>query len=155
MKQSLPFYGAVLAVVALCGLAACTKKAPDAITINDPYVRATPQAVTAGYLEITNNTDTDDALVSVTADWAGKIELHNIVADGDVMNMVPVENIAIPAHQTAELKSGSYHIMLFDLTGPLNVGETRNATLNFLHAKPVKVTFKVKPITYKGLEHHH
>lgn len=146
---------AAVCAVAVLGLAACERKAPEAITITNPYVRATPQTVTAGYLELTNNTGTDDALVSVTTDWAGKSELHNVVADKDVMTMIPVDTIVIPAGQTTALKSGSYHIMLFDLKGPLTVGETRDATLNFQHARPVKVTFKVKPITYKGIDHRH
>ena len=156
MKQYLKIACVALCVVAaLSALAACEKKSTQNFTVDDPYVRATPQKVSAGYFTITNNTAVDDALVSITADWAGKIELHNIVMDGDVMNMVPVENIALPVKQPVELKSGGLHVMLFDLKDPLNVGDTRKATLHFAHAPEMRIEFKVKPITYKGLEHHH
>jgi len=138
-------------VVALA-LAACGPKEKMAFGIEDAFIRATPMKMTAGYALITNNTAEDDALTGVTADWAGKFELHTVTKDkDDVLSMTPVESIALPKGETIALRSGGLHIMIFDVAAPLEVSETRDAMLHFQHAKPQKITFKVKPITYKGV----
>jgi copper(I)-binding protein len=154
MKQILKITCAALLV--LTTVAACHKDKPKAFAIDDPFVRATPQRVSAGYFGITNQTKQDDALTGVTADWAGRAELHNTVKDkDDVMQMVPVETIALPAGQKVQLAPGGMHVMLFDLKKELTVSEEHKLTLHFQHAAPQMVTFTVRPITYKGLEHKH
>lgn len=136
----------------LACVAACGPKHVDPIKTEDAFLRATPMKMSAGYVLITNNTDQDDAITGVTGDWAGRFELHQITKNDDgVMGMAPVESIALPKGETIALRPDSLHIMVFDLNKELNVGETREATLHFTHAKPVTVTFKVKPITYKGV----
>ncbi len=40
------------------------------------------------------------------------------------MTMRPIEELALPAGETVELKPGGYHIMLIDLVAPLEVGQT-------------------------------
>ena len=42
---------------------------------------------TGGYLGITNHGDADDALVSASAGFAARVELHEMIMDGDVMRM--------------------------------------------------------------------
>ena len=151
------FIKTILFVFSVCytfGLAQAASAAGFAV--DDAFVRATPQKISAGYLELTNNTGTDDALLRVTADWAGRIELHNTVMSKDgVMSMIPVAAITLPAGQTVKLSPGGMHIMLFDLKTPLTVGETRTAVLHFQHALEQSVTFTVQLITYKGAEYSH
>jgi copper(I)-binding protein len=141
--------------VVLCGLILLTacgnKKHPDFVA-RDAFVRTTPMKTSAGYVIINSKKATDDALVGVTADWAGKIEIHNVTQTADgVMEMAAVDKVAIPAHGKVALRPGGLHIMIYDLKEPLNVGDTRKATLQFEQAQPLEVTFKVKPITYKGV----
>ncbi len=47
-------------------------------------------------------------------------ELHAHVHEGDVMRMVKVDSIEIPAHSDLTLEPGGYHIMLIDLHKPLS-----------------------------------
>lgn len=143
----------VLMVFASLALfAACQPKHSEAMKTEDAFLRATPAKVSAGYVMITNTSDQDDAITGVTGDWAGRFELHTITKDeNDVMTMTAVESIALPKGETVALRPDGTHIMIFDLNKELAVGETREATLHFAHAKPIKVSFKVKPITYKGI----
>ncbi len=158
MKNIIQMMGFVfIAIALLAALTACSKPSGP-FTVNDPFIRATPQTISAGYFTITNHTKADETLVSMTADWAGRIEFHMMQADKDkpdVMNMVPVADIVVPAGKTVAFQPGGLHVMLYDLKGPMEVGETREATLNLKAGAPLKIEFKVKPITYKGLENHH
>jgi len=47
------------------------------------------------------------------------------------MKMRQVKEIAVKAGGQAELKPGSYHVMLIDLKAPLKEGETVPLTLTF------------------------
>jgi copper(I)-binding protein len=141
--------------VVLCGLillTACGNKKHADFAVRDAFVRTTPLKTSAGYVIINSKKDTQDALVAVTADWAGKIEIHNVTQiDDGVMEMNAVDRADIPARGKLALRPGGMHIMIFDLKEPLNVGETRKATLQFQNSPPMDVVFKVKPITYKGV----
>ena len=57
--------------------------------------------------------------------------------------MVEVPGIDIPAGQTVELKSGSYHIMLMNPMKELKVGDTVNLTLKFEKAGTIIVPANV------------
>ena len=59
------------------------------IEISDASIRATAPGMTAtgGYLTIANHGDSDDRLISASAEFAGRVELHEMIMDGDVMKM--------------------------------------------------------------------
>ena len=45
-----------------------------------------------------------------------KVELHDVVAG----RMTMIESLKIPGGEVVELRGGSYHIMAFDVTEPVN-----------------------------------
>ena len=47
------------------------------------------------------------------------------------MKMVAVDKISVPARGQAELKPGSYHIMLIDMKAPLKEGDAVPIMLTF------------------------
>ena len=96
----------------------------------------------AAFMTIKNTTDTADRLLSVSVDFA-QASLHETKIEGDVAQMVEVPGIDIPAGQTVELKSGSYHIMLMNPMKQLKVGDTVNLTLEFEKAGTIIVPAKV------------
>jgi hypothetical protein len=65
-------------------------------------------------------------------------------ATGEMMVMQPVERIPVAAGGTTELKPGSYHIMLMELTQPLAVGDTFELTLGFETSGEQVVTVEVR-----------
>lgn len=109
--------------------------------------------VAAGFLKIVNEGTTDDRLVSVTAEIAGKAQVHGMKIENGVMSMFEIEGgLVIPAGQTVELKSKSTHVMFMDLKAR-PVKDTRfKAMLTFEKAGPVAVEFKVEPM---GSGHEH
>ena len=63
---------------------------------------------------------------------------------GSMMGMQKMDRLEIPAGGSVELKPGSYHIMLIDLTRELQAGEKIDLTLKFEKAGDVKVTAEVR-----------
>ena len=120
-----------------------------AIEIEHPWARATPGGATVGggYLVLKNTGATADRLVSATASFAGKVEIHEMAVTNGVMTMRPLpDGLAIPAGGTVTLKPGSYHIMFMQLKQPLKEGETVDGTLTFEKAGTVPVQFKVESL---------
>jgi periplasmic copper chaperone A len=123
-------------------------KAGD-LVIAAPTIKATPPnaPVSGGYLAIRNDGKESDRLVSGSADFAGKVEIHEMVMDGDVMKMRPVEGgLEIPAGGMVELKPGGLHVMFMGLKEQMKPGEKRKATLVFEKAGAVEIEFDVMEI---------
>ena len=110
--------------------------------VRDPWTRESPMVELAGaaYMVIHNNTDADDALVAASSPIAGVVELHlSSMDDEGMMSMNQVTEIPVPAHAAAELKPGSYHLMLIDLLEPLTEGVEVELNLEFMTAEPQTV----------------
>jgi periplasmic copper chaperone A len=122
-----------LLCIAVLFLAACVPAA-SGIVIKDPFTRASPAGASTGgaFVTITNNGQAADRLVSASSSAAKTVELHETVDDNGVMKMVHhPEGWEIPAGGTLELKPGGKHIMLINLTAPLEAGKKIQVTLNF------------------------
>lgn len=117
------------------------------LTLTAPYSRATlPNApVAGGFMTITNSGDADDRLIAASSEIAGRIEVHEMAMNGDVMVMSRLENgLSIPAGETVQLQPGGYHIMFMQLTGPLVEGEKVDVTLTFETAGDITVPLSVQ-----------
>jgi hypothetical protein len=118
-----------------------------ALVIDHPWTRATPKSATVagGYLKITNTGSTPDRLIGGSADVARKLEVHEMSMAGGVMKMRQLTNgVEIPAGATVELKPGSYHIMMMNLSHPLAKGDKVKGSLTFEKAGKVDVEFTVE-----------
>ena len=72
------------------------------------------------------------------------------ISDG-IMKMRPLPNgLEIKPGETAELKSGGYHLMFMDLKQPLKQGDTFKATLQFEKAGSLDVNFNVNALGATG-----
>jgi copper(I)-binding protein len=81
----------------------------------------------------------------VTADIAGKGEIHEMTVKDGVMNMRPLaDGIEIPAGGEVKLEPGSYHVMFKELKAPAVEGVKFPGTLTFEKAGTVKVEFAVE-----------
>src|SRR4051812_41243530 len=117
------------------------------LVIDHPWTRATPKSakVAGGYLKITNTGSTPDRLTGGSADVSRKFEVHQMSMDGGVMKMRELKDgLEIPAGGTVELKPGSYHIMMMNLSHPLAAGERVKGSLTFEKAGKVDVEFAVE-----------
>ncbi|MEI6028175.1 MAG: copper chaperone PCu(A)C [Betaproteobacteria bacterium] len=127
-------------------LAAAGSHAQTAVKVESPWARPTVQGQAAGggFLRIVGG-PTSDKLVSASADIAGRVELHTMSMDGNVMRMRQVDSIDIPAGKTVELKPGGLHVMFMDIKTPLKTGASFPLTLKFEKAGDVKVNVAVQP----------
>jgi len=127
----------------LAALIAVPAFAGSTIEIAHPWARSSlPNRPGAAYLMIQNTGDAADRLIAASAVGVGKIELHKVEKKNDVMMMMPVEAIDVPAGGMAELmpelKRGAYHLMLFDIAQPLKVGDSLDMTLSFESAGRIR-----------------
>ena len=151
MKQSSIFALTLAVALGAAPAPAQEFKAGD-IVIEKPWARATPKGAEVGgaYMTIENKGATPDRLTGGSADFA-TVEIHEMKSENGVMEMREVAGgLNIPAHGSVGLSPGGYHIMLTHLAHPLTKGDTIKATLNFEHAGPVAVEFKVMGVGAAG-----
>lgn len=145
---------AVTAILVVSAFAHDYKVGP--IEIEHPYARATmPGApVSGGYMVIRNTGTEADRLIAGSVDFAGKVEIHEMKMDGDVMKMREIAGgLEIPAGGEVVLKPGGYHVMFMQLGEQLKEGESRKATLTFEKAGSVDVEFAVEVVMPGGMQH--
>lgn len=102
----------------------------------------------AGYMSITNHSQSDDKLVSVTSPISGAVEIHNHIEENGVMKMRQVEGIMLKAGETVELKPGSFHLMMFKANLPEDQNDV-SLTLNYEKAPSVTM---IVPVEGRGDE---
>jgi copper(I)-binding protein len=117
----------------------------NGIAIRDPWARqGTNGDNSAAYLVITNATSAD-TLLSATGDVATSVELHTVVNENGMMQMIPAEGgVPVDANGIQSLKPGSFHIMLIGLRKDLKSGDSFPLTLTFANAGPINVMFEVR-----------
>src|ERR1035438_6207128 len=123
-------------------------KAGD-LVITQAWSRATPGGakIGGGYLTIENKGSAPDRLIGGSADIAGKVEVHEMSMNNGVMTMRPLDKgLTIEPGKTVKLAPGGYHLMMFDLKGPLKQGDKLPLTLEFEKAGKVTVSLDVQGI---------
>ncbi|PST24702.1 DUF1775 domain-containing protein [Mesorhizobium plurifarium] len=91
-----------------------------------------------GGFVVTNNGRADDRLLAVESPAAGRVELHEMTMENDVMKMRKLDDgIAVPAGKTVELKNGGLHLMFMEVKKPFAEGATVPVTLTFEKAGTV------------------
>lgn len=137
----------------LLTLTACADRAEQAavataghLTIYDAYAPASAAPDVASlYFTVVNGGSLTDTLVDVQI-AAGQAELHEVVTEGGLTRMRHVSRLPIPAGGTVRLAPGGYHVMLTELSGPLEVGQTLPVTLVFARGDTVR--FAASVLTY-------
>jgi hypothetical protein len=128
-------------------LTACGPSQPD-ITISDAWGRPSIKSAANGafYMVIHNEGRSEDRLVAASTNVCRSTELHQTSLDEqDVMMMRQVDEIAIPAGQTIELKVGSLHIMCLDRREEFAIGDRIPLTLTFDIGGDMKISAEIRP----------
>ena len=121
--------------------------------ITQAWTRATPGGakIGGGYLTIENKGASADRLIGGSADIAGKVEVHEMAMNNGVMTMRPLDKgLTIDPGKTVKLAPGGYHLMMFDLKGPLKQGDKVPVTLEFEKAGKVKLSLDVQGVGAQG-----
>ena len=142
---------ALLLSAAILGLSSGFVSAHDyklgSLEIDHPFARATPPnaPVSGGYMTIRNSGEEADRLISGEADFADRVEIHEMKMDGEVMKMRQLaDGLEIPAGGEVVLKPGGYHVMFIGIDSQFKDGETRNVKLTFEKAGSIEIGFDVQ-----------
>ncbi len=92
------------------------------VTAKDAWVRGTVPAQDATGAFVTLHSTETAKVVAVRSPVARSVEIHSSVMNGGVMSMHAIENLALPAGKSVELRPGGHHIMLMGLARPLVAG---------------------------------
>lgn len=144
MKQTL-----FLLALAFLLLSGCTAGGDGQLSVADAWGRTSPASAANGafYMNVVNDSGSDDALLSVATPACGMAELHEMYDQGEgVMGMRPVagQRIPVPAGETVELKPGGLHVMCMNKTAAFETGETYPLTLTFEKAGAIEVTAEIR-----------
>ncbi len=120
--------------------AACT------VSVTDAWVRATDEEMTGAFGVLSNNSDVEMVVVSATSPLAGMMEIHEVVDDDGTMVMQPLEGgIVLAGGASVVLAPGDTHLMLMDLPGPIEPGESVHITMTCADGGTADYTGVAKP----------
>ena len=140
MRASTVFFLSLGLAVAACGAA------PSDIAVSDAWSRPAAGAgsTTSVYFKVTNRGDDADRLLGGVSPMAETVEIHETTMEGDMVHMMPVSEIVLPAGATISLEPGGFHLMLVGLTGPLGPGDRVPLTLRFERSGAIEVEAEVR-----------
>lgn len=146
----------VLAVlVVACGEEGTTEETgmdEDTVHVADAWARSPSEDVGAVYFVAHNGAEEEDLLIGVSSPDAARAEIHETVEEGGQMVMQPVASVAIGPDEEVSFEPGGYHVMLFDLTAPLEVDSTVTVVLEFELAGQVPIEAIVKEYVPEGMD---
>ncbi|GAA1548328.1 copper chaperone PCu(A)C [Brevibacterium picturae] len=129
---------AALSVAAMIGLSACgqsqtsepeetsqSKVSFDSLSLDNAWVKAADEGMTAVFGELKNNSDEDITLIGAEYDDAKEVQLHETLEDnsGGMSMQEKKGGFTIPAGESLSLKPGGDHIMVMGLKKPIKPGE--------------------------------
>ena len=121
--------------------------AQGALSVSDPWARATAANARAGAAYLTINAGNEaDKLIAASTPVSEKAEIHATYSEGGMMKMKPVGAIAVDAGKSVSLAPGGYHVMLVGLKHPLTAGESFPLTLTFAKGGTKTVMVMVRPV---------
>ena len=127
------------------------------VEIDGAYARASIPNVpnSAAFFVIKNNSDKDIAITGANSDIAEKNELHTHIKENQMLKMMKIEKLVVPAKSSLELKSGGDHVMLMGLKKELKAGDEISLELSFSDGdkKSIKVPVKDLASTMHKMQH--
>ncbi|WP_440905744.1 copper chaperone PCu(A)C [Catenovulum sp. SX2] len=98
-------------------LLGCVSNAFAQLTFTDATVRLLPPGLkqTAGYITIHNSADVAATVKLANSNISDTVEFHTTMMHGDMLHMMQVTELTIPANGKLELQPGGYHLMFINL----------------------------------------
>nr|WP_321321039.1 copper chaperone PCu(A)C [uncultured Campylobacter sp.] len=127
------------------------------VEIEGAYARVSIPNIpnSAAFFVIKNNSDKDIAITNANSDIAEKNELHTHIKENQMLKMMKIEKLVVPAKSSLELKSGGDHVMLMGLKKELKAGDEISLELSFSDGdkKSIKVPVKDLASTMHKMQH--
>ena len=138
----------IAAVAVAAALAGCQRASETQVEGAWVRLAAAPGRPAGGYFTLKGGA-TDRTLTGVTTPAAGRVELHETMAMGQMggqgggMTMKPVGQVALPAGGTVAFAPGGKHLMLFDVAPGVKPGGKIKLTFGFADGKQLSADAKV------------
>ncbi len=102
----------------LLALAACSQDGPALVASDVEITEPMPgRNMSAGFMLLTNNSDSEIRISTVTSPAYGDIEIHESSIEDGVARMREIEELVVPANASVTLERGGLHLMLMEATG--------------------------------------
>lgn len=120
--------------------------ASDVIVLENGWVKAADSGMSAAFGELENTGKSEVTVVSVATDASDAVELHETVENeaGEMVMREKGGGFVIDAGSSLLLAPGGNHIMLMDLTRPMNAGDEITFTLAFSDGSTTQFTVPAK-----------
>ncbi|TFV57781.1 copper chaperone PCu(A)C [Mycobacterium sp. PS03-16] len=127
----------------------------DAVQVRDAWVKAADEGMTAAFAQLTNDSAEEVRIASASTPAAARVELHEVVPDGGgAMQMRQKQGgFVIPAHADIGLTPGADHLMLMELTAPLQPGTDVEIIATFDDGSTLPITAQVRD--FPGADEHY
>jgi periplasmic copper chaperone A len=135
-------FASLIVAISLLAAAPAFAAEPAGIEVKDAWARASAGRTqsAAAYVTLVNRGPADDKLVGASSPIAKHVHLHaEQMTQGNVMRMVAVESVDLPAGKTVTLAPSGMHLMLTELDHPLAAGGTVPLRLRFAKAGDVAI----------------
>lgn len=115
------------------------------VVVTTPWARATPGPITIGsaYMTLTNRGTAPDRLIGARTDVAERVEVHTTMSQDGMMQMRPVDSVALPPGQTVRFEPMGLHFMLVNLKAPLKEGTRFPLQVTFERAGVLEIEVAV------------
>lgn len=158
LRRLLTALATTLALYSTAPLQAHEVKAGDMVVLHPyalPSLKGAPNGI--GFIDLKNTGRQPDRLLKATSPGVGRVELHEMKMQGDVMQMRELDGIAIAPGATVRMAPGGLHMMLMQLGKPLAAGDKLPITLTFERAGNVSTELWVQPREEgaKAMDAHH
>lgn len=132
---------AALLILSACGDGTGDEHGEAAgLAVADAWVKATDMKMSAAFAVLSNSGDEDVTIVGVSTDLTDRAEIHE-TADG---SMRRVDSLTVPAGGSLMLEPGGNHLMLLDLTEPIEPGQEVDLTLELGDGSTFDITATAK-----------
>lgn len=120
---------------------ASTGTAADHLTATDPWVKAAESGMTAAFAVLHNDGDQDVTVVGATSDLS-PVQIHEMATDdsGAMVMREKEGGLTIPAGGEHALEPGGDHLMLMELSSPVEPGAEYEVTLELSDGSTLVVT---------------
>lgn len=101
-----------------------------AVTVRDMWIKAADSGMSAAFGTLVNDTGADVTVVAATSTVSPMMELHEVAdVDGEMVMRPKDGGFVVPAGGSHELRPGGDHLMLMDVTTPVQPGDEVRVTL--------------------------
>lgn len=115
------------------------------LTVEDPWVKAADEGMTAVFGTLVNDGEADVTVVSA-ASTVSLVEIHEMaMSDGQMVMRRKEGGLTVPAGTRHTLEPGGDHLMLMDLSRPVPPGDEVTVTLHLADGGTVTFTAIAKP----------